>query len=66
MRDYASTLTPAESEKESTHVSWDVSFRPILPGTGWAISLSAKHMLNRVLDEVARRLNAGRAEGGKK
>ena len=63
VRDYTSTLALAESEKESTRVSWDVCFRPIVPGTGWVISLASKHMLNRVLDEVACRLEASRPEG---
>jgi hypothetical protein len=41
------------SSAGGTDVSWDVQFRPAVPGTGWMISLVSKRTLNRVLDVVA-------------
>ena len=52
-RDYKGIVTLAEPPGGGTQVSWDVSFRAVVPGTGWALALLTKHTLNRVLDAVA-------------
>jgi uncharacterized protein YndB with AHSA1/START domain len=62
VHDHSSSLALEEAPGGGTQVSWDVSFRPVVPGTGWAISLAVKHTLNRVLDEVADGLKATGAE----
>jgi Polyketide cyclase / dehydrase and lipid transport len=53
VRDYTSGVALQESPGGGTVVSWDARFRPLVPGTGWALSLVSKHTLNRVLDAVA-------------
>ena len=53
VRDYVGRVSVEESPGGGTAVSWDVQFRPIVPGTGWLISLLTKRTLNRVLDAVA-------------
>jgi uncharacterized protein YndB with AHSA1/START domain len=53
VRDYTSGVALAEPPGGGTVVSWDACFRPLVPGTGWAVSLMSKHTLNRVLDAVA-------------
>jgi uncharacterized protein YndB with AHSA1/START domain len=53
VRDYTSGVALEESPGGGTVVSWDARFRPLVPGTGWALSLVSKHTLNRVLDAVA-------------
>ena len=53
VRDYTSGVALESSPGGGTLVAWDARFRPLVPGTGWAISLFAKHTLNRVLDAVA-------------
>ena len=53
VRDYTSGVALEESPGGGTLVSWDARFRPLVPGTGWAVSLVSKHTLNRVLDAVA-------------
>jgi uncharacterized protein YndB with AHSA1/START domain len=63
-RDYTSGVALEESPAGGTLVSWDARFRPIVPGTGWAVSLVSKHTLNRVLDAVAESSGAcGEHEG---
>jgi len=53
VRDYTSGVALEASPDGGTLVSWDARFRPLVPGTGWAVSLVSKHTLNRVLDAVA-------------
>lgn len=53
VRDYMGSVTLEESGDGGTQVSWDVTFRPLVPGTGWLISLASRRTLNRVLDAVA-------------
>jgi polyketide cyclase/dehydrase/lipid transport protein len=53
VRNYTSGVALEESPGGGTAVSWDARFRPLVPGTGWAVSLMSKHTLNRVLDAVA-------------
>jgi len=53
VRDYTSGAELEESQGGGTVVSWDAQFRPIVPGTGWAVSLVSKYTLNRVLDAIA-------------
>ena len=53
VRDYTSGVALEESPNGGTVVSWDARFRPVVPGTGWVLSLVSKHTLNRVLDAVA-------------
>jgi uncharacterized protein YndB with AHSA1/START domain len=53
VRDYTSSLALEESPSCGTLVSWDARFRPVVPGTGWAVTLVSRHTLNRVLDVVA-------------
>ncbi len=58
VRDYTSGVALEESPRGGTLVSWDARFRPLVPGTGWAVSLASKHTLNRVLDAIAERAGA--------
>ena len=51
-RDYEGRVTLEESPRGGTTVSWDVQFRPLVPGTGWLIELVTRRTLNRVLDAV--------------
>ena len=53
VRDYRSSVSLEESPDGGTLVSWRARFRPVVPGTGWAVSLASKHTLNRVLDALA-------------
>ena len=53
VRDYTSGVALEESPGGGTLVTWDASFRPLVPGTGWAVLLLSKHTLNRVLNAVA-------------
>ena len=53
VRDYVSSVALDGSPAGGTRISWDVQFRPVLPGTGWLISLLSKRTLNHVLDAVA-------------
>jgi hypothetical protein len=53
VRDYEGSVALEESAAGGTRVSWEVQFRPVVPGTGWLISLLTKRTLNRVLDAVA-------------
>ena len=53
VRDYRSSVALEESPDGGTLVSWRARFRPVVPGTGWALSLVSKHTLNRVLDALA-------------
>jgi hypothetical protein len=62
VRDYTSGVALEESPGGGTLVRWDARFRPLVPGTGWAVSLASKHTLNRVLDAVAE--SSTRAEHG--
>jgi hypothetical protein len=52
-RDYVSSVALADSPDGGTLVSWHVQFRPVVPGTGWLISLLSKRTLNHVLDAIA-------------
>ena len=53
VRDYTSGVALEESPGGGTLVSWDAQFRPLVPGTGWLVSLVSKYTPNRVLDAVA-------------
>jgi hypothetical protein len=53
VRDYRSSVALEESPGGGTLVTWKARFRPLVPGTGWAVSLLSKHTLNRVLDALA-------------
>jgi hypothetical protein len=53
VRDYVGSVALEESAGGGTQVSWDIQFRPVVPGTGWLIALVSKRTLNRVLDAVA-------------
>jgi hypothetical protein len=55
VRDYTAVVTLDETAGGGTLVSWTAEFRPVVPGTRWAISLTAKRTLNRVLDAIAQR-----------
>ena len=61
VRDYTSSVVLEETPDGGTLVSWDARFRPLVPGTGWAMSLLSKHTLNRVLDAVAESSGARRS-----
>ena len=52
VRDYRSSVALEESPGGGTLVSWRARFRPLVPGTGWVVSLVSKHTLNRVLDAL--------------
>jgi uncharacterized protein YndB with AHSA1/START domain len=54
VRDYTSSVELEASPGGGTVVSWGARFRPLVPGTGWAVSLASKHTLNRVLDAIAK------------
>ncbi len=71
VRDYTSGVALEEAPGGGTLVSWDARFRPLVPGTGWALSLASRRTLNRVLDVVAESsippaTNAGGIEQGSK
>lgn len=53
VRDYAGRVALEGSADGGTRVSWDVQFRPVVPGTGWLISRLTKRTLNHVLDAIA-------------
>jgi uncharacterized protein YndB with AHSA1/START domain len=53
VKDYLGSVTLDDSPSGGTRVTWDVEFRPIVPGTGWLISRMTKRTLNRVLEAVA-------------
>ena len=53
VRDYIGGVALHDSPAGGTRVSWDVQFRPVVPGTGWLITLLSKRTLNHVLDAVA-------------
>lgn len=53
VHDYVGTVALEDSPAGGTRVSWDVQFRPAVPGTGWLITLVSKRTLNHVLDAVA-------------
>jgi Polyketide cyclase / dehydrase and lipid transport len=55
VRDYTAVVTLDETAGGGTLVSWTAEFRPVVPGTRWAISLTAMRTLNRVLDAIAQR-----------
>jgi uncharacterized protein YndB with AHSA1/START domain len=61
VRDYTSTVALEALPDGDTLVSWSVRFRPLVPGTGWAVSLASQRTLNRVLDAVTES-SAPRAE----
>jgi hypothetical protein len=52
-RDYVGSVSLDKTPDGSTRVTWDVQFRPLVPGTGWLITLVTRRTLNRVLDAVA-------------
>jgi uncharacterized protein YndB with AHSA1/START domain len=64
VRDYTSGVTLEESPGGGTLVSWDARFRPLVPGTGWAVSLVSKRTLNRVLDALAESSRGGAEREG--
>ena len=53
VKDYLGSVALDDSPGGGTRVTWDVEFRPIVPGTGWLLSLLTKRTLNRVLDAVS-------------
>ena len=53
VKDYLGSVALENSPGGGSRVTWTVEFRPIVPGTGWLISLLTKHTLNRVLDAIA-------------
>jgi hypothetical protein len=55
VRDYTAGVALKESHSGGTVVSWDARFRPLVPGTGWALSLVAKHTLTARSRTSARR-----------
>jgi len=58
VRDYTSGVTLEKSPEGGTVMTWRARFHPLVPGTGWAVSLASKHTLNRVLDAVAESADA--------
>jgi len=63
VRDYASDVALHESPDGGTAVSWEARFRPLVPGTGWALRLLSIRTLNRVLDAVAESSSARAGRG---
>jgi uncharacterized protein YndB with AHSA1/START domain len=59
VRGYTSSVALEASPDGGTLVSWKARFRPVVPGTGWAVSLLSQRTLNRVLDVVAKRSVTG-------
>lgn len=51
VRYYTGVVTLAETPAGGTLVSWAVEFRPVVPGTGWAISLVTKRVAKRSMNE---------------
>jgi uncharacterized protein YndB with AHSA1/START domain len=62
VRDYTSGVALEESPEGGTLMTCTARFRPLLPGTGWVVSLASKHTLNRVVDAVAESAGAARAK----
>jgi len=56
VRDYSAQIAVDGVPVGGATVSWDVSFRPVLPGTGWLVCLLTKRTLNKVLDLVVERV----------
>jgi hypothetical protein len=52
-RDYVGSVSVDKTMDGSARVTWDVQFRPLVPGTGWLITRVTRRTLNRVLDAVA-------------
>jgi uncharacterized protein YndB with AHSA1/START domain len=55
VRDHTSSVALETSAHGGTLISWETRFRPVVPGTGWAVSLVSQRTLNRVLDALAAR-----------
>jgi hypothetical protein len=64
VRDYVGRVTLEDSPPNCTRLIWSVSFTPIVPETGCAITHVAKLVLNHVLDAVAAELRRRRHERG--
>lgn len=58
IRDHAGAVTLVPSDG-GTLVRWTVRFRPLLPGTGWLLRRSVARMLQRGLEGLRRRAEAG-------
>ena len=44
---------------EGTHVRWSVSFRPLIPGTGWLLRAALQRLLTHSLEGLKRRAESG-------
>ncbi len=49
-------LSPAA---DGTRVGWSVSFRPLIPGTGWLLRSAVRRLLARSLEGLKRRVESG-------
>lgn len=49
-----------ESEGRGTRVTWRVSFRPKVPGVGWALGRGLRVVFKRILDRLAREMDGRR------
>lgn len=50
-----------EEEGARTRVRWRVSFRPMVPGTGWVLGRGLRVLFGRVLRRLARDLDSARS-----
>lgn len=46
---------------DATDVKWTISFRPVIPGTGWLVSQALQRGLGGLLRGLTRRLERGRS-----
>ena len=60
VRDYTGVVTLDGLSDGKTQVDWAISFRPVVPGTGWLISRATSRTIRRVLDIVGATLEEGR------
>ncbi len=49
-------LSPAA---DGTRVRWSVSFRPLIPGTGWLLRAASRRLVVRSLEGLKRRVESG-------
>jgi len=39
-------------ERGATKIDWSAEFKPMVPLTGWVISIATKRVVNRIIDQV--------------
>lgn len=57
VRDYVGNIV-VEPEGSGSRLTWEVELTPLVPGTGWLLSLVSKRVVARVLDILEKRARA--------